>query len=123
MLNPTHNVSVFPHHLEISYSSSSSSSSKKREKTTNSQLTPTFLFFNFTGLNIVVTSSGSATPEGTLGTALYTSTDPGIVTNIYTSPVTYEMPGPALYAGAGSPSTNTSGGGATKRSYARGFRA
>lgn len=97
--------------------------SPSKEKTTNSQLTPTFLFFNFTGLNIVVTSSGSATPEGTLGTALYTSTDPGIVTNIYTSPVTYEMPGPALYAGAGagSPSTNTSG--ATKRSYARGFRA
>lgn len=119
MLNPTHNVSFFSHHLEISYSSSSSSS--KKEKTTNSQLTHPF--FYFTGLNIVVTGSGSATPEGTLGTALYTSTDPGIVTNIYTSPVTYEMPGPALYAGAGSPSTNTSGGGATKRSYARGFRA
>lgn len=33
----------FSHHLEISYSSSSSSS--KKEKTTNSQLTPTFLFF------------------------------------------------------------------------------
>lgn len=73
-----------------------------------------------TGLNLVVTSSGSATPEGTVGTALYTSTDPGILTNIYTSPVTYEMPGPALYRGARA-SNSTGSNNTTKRSHARSF--
>lgn len=45
---PQCKLSLFPSFLGNSYSSSSSSSSsKKREKTTNSQLTPTFLFFQF----------------------------------------------------------------------------
>ncbi|KAK4232939.1 glycoside hydrolase [Achaetomium macrosporum] len=52
--------------------------------------------------NLQVTGSGTATPAGVLGTKLYTATDPGILANIYTSPVTYKIPGPALIEGAAS---------------------
>jgi lytic cellulose monooxygenase (C1-hydroxylating) len=48
--------------------------------------------------NIQITGSGSATPSGVLGIALYNETGPGVVYNIYndeTSPV-YPMPGPTL---------------------------
>ena len=51
-------------------------------------------------LNIEVTGSGTATPSGVLGTALYTETDPGIEINIYQSLSTYIVPGPTLYSGA-----------------------
>ncbi|KAJ6109493.1 hypothetical protein N7486_001728 [Penicillium sp. IBT 16267x] len=52
-------------------------------------------------INLKVTGGGSATPSGTLGTALYKNTDPGILINIYTSLSTYDIPGPTLYtAGA-----------------------
>ncbi|KAH6673806.1 glycosyl hydrolase family 61-domain-containing protein [Halenospora varia] len=50
--------------------------------------------------NLEVTGSGTASPAGTLGTALYTETDPGIEVNIYTSLSTYVVPGPTLYSGA-----------------------
>ncbi len=52
--------------------------------------------------NLQITGSGTDTPAGVKGTALYTATDKGILANIYTSPVTYEIPGPALIDGAAS---------------------
>merc|ERR1712000_750596 len=57
-------------------------------------------------VNLEVTGSGTDSPEGVLGTALYTPTDAGILVSIYTAGATYEIPGPALYAGgsgSGSP--------------------
>jgi hypothetical protein len=51
-------------------------------------------------VNLEVTGSGTATPSGVLGTALYVETDPGIEINIYTSLSTYVVPGPTLYSGA-----------------------
>jgi hypothetical protein len=53
-------------------------------------------------VNIEVTGSGTELPEGTLGTALYSSTDPGILFNPYTTITGYEIPGPALMAGGDS---------------------
>ncbi|KAL2147453.1 hypothetical protein VTI28DRAFT_9353 [Corynascus sepedonium] len=50
--------------------------------------------------NLQVTGSGTDKPAGVLGTELYTPTDAGILANIYTSPVQYEIPGPALISGA-----------------------
>ncbi|KAH8682612.1 glycosyl hydrolase family 61-domain-containing protein [Xylariales sp. PMI_506] len=47
--------------------------------------------------NIEITGDGTDTPEGTLGTELYTETDPGIYFNPYTTITTYTIPGPALY--------------------------
>jgi hypothetical protein len=51
-------------------------------------------------VNLQVTGSGTATPSGVLGTALYSETDPGIEINIYTSLSTYKVPGPTLYSNA-----------------------
>ncbi|EME86418.1 glycoside hydrolase family 61 protein [Pseudocercospora fijiensis CIRAD86] len=48
-------------------------------------------------LNVEVSGGGSATPEGTAGTALYKSDDAGILIDIYQSLSSYEIPGPALY--------------------------
>ncbi|RQM07983.1 hypothetical protein DH86_00003604 [Scytalidium sp. 3C] len=54
-------------------------------------------------INLAVSGSGSLKPSGTLGTALYHESDPGILYNIYTSPMPpYTVPGPALIAGASS---------------------
>ncbi|CAI6337868.1 unnamed protein product [Periconia digitata] len=54
-------------------------------------------------VNVEVTGSGTENPEGTVGTALYTATDPGILYNPYGGATTYEIPGPALFGeGAGS---------------------
>ncbi|KAJ5110412.1 Endoglucanase-4, partial [Penicillium argentinense] len=50
--------------------------------------------------NLQVTGSGSDEPSGVLGTVLYSSTDPGILVNIYASLSTYVVPGPTLYSGA-----------------------
>lgn len=50
--------------------------------------------------NLEVTGSGTDKPTGTLGTALYTATDPGILVNIYAALASYVVPGPALYSGA-----------------------
>ncbi|CAJ2506480.1 Uu.00g006100.m01.CDS01 [Anthostomella pinea] len=49
--------------------------------------------------NLEVTGDGTDVPTGTLGTALYTETDPGIEINIYTTGITYDIPGPTLIAG------------------------
>jgi cellulase len=51
-------------------------------------------------VNLMITGTGTATPSGTLGTALYSETDAGILVNIYSSLSTYEIPGPTLYSGA-----------------------
>lgn len=50
-------------------------------------------------VNIQVTGGGSASPTGTLGTELYSETDPGIYFNPYTTLENYTIPGPALMAG------------------------
>ncbi|KAF3397928.1 Endoglucanase-4 [Penicillium rolfsii] len=57
--------------------------------------------------NLKVTGGGSDAPTGTLGTALYKDTDPGILVNIYQSLSSYTIPGPALYTGAASSSGST----------------
>lgn len=49
--------------------------------------------------NIAITGGGSATPTGTLGTALYKADDPGILFNPYTTITSYAMPGPTLWTG------------------------
>jgi cellulase len=51
-------------------------------------------------LNLMVTGGGSDNPPGVAGTALYKANDPGIQVNIYTSSLTYTIPGPSLYSGA-----------------------
>ena len=62
-------------------------------------------------LNIAITGGGSDTPEGVVGTSLYTPTDPGIKYNVYGGDNSgYKIPGPALY-GAGSGSGSGSGSG------------
>lgn len=48
--------------------------------------------------NLKVIGGGSDTPAGTLGQELYTNTDPGILFDLYTAPLEYTIPGPALYA-------------------------
>lgn len=48
-------------------------------------------------INVAITGSGTATPAGILGTALYKDTDPGILIGIYTPLSTYVIPGPAVY--------------------------
>jgi hypothetical protein len=58
-------------------------------------------------INLKVTGSGTATPSGTLGTALYKDTDPGIYVDIWNTLSTYVIPGPTLYT-AGSTATATS---------------
>ncbi|KAL4910969.1 hypothetical protein BDW74DRAFT_164666 [Aspergillus multicolor] len=50
-------------------------------------------------LNLEISGSGSANPTGTLGTELYTSTDDGIIFDIYSNPTSYPMPGPELFSG------------------------
>ncbi|OOQ84757.1 Endoglucanase-4 [Penicillium brasilianum] len=58
-------------------------------------------------INLQVTGSGTATPSGTLGTALYKDTDPGIYVDIWNTLSTYIIPGPTLYT-AGSTAIATS---------------
>lgn len=50
-------------------------------------------------INIEITGSGTAAPTGTLGTALYKNTDPGVHLNPYVTLTSYAMPGPALFTG------------------------
>ncbi|TVY82297.1 Endoglucanase-4 [Lachnellula suecica] len=59
-------------------------------------------------VNLQVTGSGTDAPSGTLGTALYTSTDPGILVNIYVTSLEYDIPGPALYTGGSGSGTAAS---------------
>ncbi|RYP70631.1 hypothetical protein DL771_005344 [Monosporascus sp. 5C6A] len=56
-------------------------------------------------INLKITGSGTESPEGVVGTELYTPTDPGILHNIYndeTNP-TYQIPGPAMPAFGATP--------------------
>ncbi|KKY24895.1 hypothetical protein UCRPC4_g02261 [Phaeomoniella chlamydospora] len=46
--------------------------------------------------NLKITGSGTSSPTGTLGQELYSSTDPGILINIYSSISSYTIPGPAI---------------------------
>lgn len=65
-------------------------------------------------INIAITGSGTESPEGTLGTELYTSTDPGILFNPYTTLTEYTIPGPALFgSGSTAASTGSSTGGSS----------
>lgn len=66
-------------------------------------------------VNIEVTGSGTESPEGTLGTALYKSTDPGILFNPYTTITSYEIPGPALFGSGSSGSQPGSGSGSASK--------
>lgn len=61
--------------------------------------------------NLEVTGSGTASPEGVLGTALYTPDDAGIKVGIYSPMDSYSIPGPALWDGASSGSSGPSTGG------------
>lgn len=57
--------------------------------------------------NIQVTGGGNLSPSGVKGTALYKSNDPGVLFNLYTSSLTYTIPGPTLVSGL--PSTAPQG--------------
>ncbi|KAF7952584.1 uncharacterized protein EAE97_002081 [Botrytis byssoidea] len=59
-------------------------------------------------INLEVSGSGTLAPKGTLGEALYTATDPGILVNIYSS-LTYTIPGPAMYNSTGAATGAASG--------------
>lgn len=52
--------------------------------------------------NIDITGSGTEAPAGTVGTELYTPTDPGLLFDVYTTITAYDIPGPALFGGGGS---------------------
>ncbi|KAJ8113069.1 hypothetical protein OPT61_g4721 [Boeremia exigua] len=63
-----------------------------------------------------VTGSGTETPEGVVGTKLYTAEEDGIVFNPYVSSIEYNIPGPALWtggSGSGSAPAPPSGGNST----------
>lgn len=63
--------------------------------------------------NLEVTGSGSASPSGVAATELYTPNDAGILADIYTAPIKYTIPGPALWdraSSGGSGSSKPSGG-------------
>ncbi|KAG8626076.1 hypothetical protein KVT40_006477 [Elsinoe batatas] len=46
-------------------------------------------------VSINVSGGGSSAPSGTLGSALYKSTDPGVTINIYQKLTSYTIPGPS----------------------------
>jgi len=60
-------------------------------------------------INLEVTGSGTATPKGTPANKLYTPTDAGIKVSVYGDNSKYQIPGPALFSGAGSDSGSDSG--------------
>lgn len=51
-------------------------------------------------MNLAITGTGTAAPDGELATSFYTPEDPGILVDIYASMSTYEIPGPTLWTGA-----------------------
>ncbi|KAM7199419.1 Glycosyl hydrolase family 61 domain containing protein [Rhypophila sp. PSN 637] len=53
-------------------------------------------------INLEITGSGTATPSGVKGTALYTPNDAGILFNIYQPMSSYPVPGPVVISGGGS---------------------
>lgn len=48
--------------------------------------------------NLAVTGTGTLAPTGTLGEALYSESDAGILVNIYETLTTYDVPGPTQIA-------------------------
>lgn len=63
-------------------------------------------------INLKISGSGSnSLSGGTVGTSLYTATDPGILVNIYQTLSSYIIPGPKLISGSGSGSRPSSGSG------------
>lgn len=69
-------------------------------------------------INLKVTGSGTENPEGITADKFYTPTDPGIKVNVYGDNSNYQMPGPALFSGASSGSSNTSAAAPAKTSAA-----
>ncbi|KAF9768145.1 hypothetical protein IL306_014590 [Fusarium sp. DS 682] len=49
--------------------------------------------------NLKVTGGGNLSPAGVKGTQLYKANDPGILFNLYTTPLSYKIPGPTLVPG------------------------
>ncbi|KAF5975954.1 nitrate reductase (NADH) [Fusarium coicis] len=49
--------------------------------------------------NLKVTGNGDLVPKGVKGTQLYKANDPGILFNLYTTPLSYKIPGPTLVPG------------------------
>ncbi|PNP82661.1 hypothetical protein FNYG_03892 [Fusarium nygamai] len=49
--------------------------------------------------NLKVTGNGDLAPKGVKGTQLYKANDPGILFNLYTTPLSYKIPGPTLVPG------------------------
>ncbi|EXM21130.1 hypothetical protein V3481_003206 [Fusarium oxysporum f. sp. vasinfectum] len=49
--------------------------------------------------NLKVTGDGDLAPDGVKGTQLYKANDPGILFNLYTTPLSYKIPGPTLVPG------------------------
>lgn len=49
--------------------------------------------------NLRVTGGGDLAPDGVKGTQLYKANDPGILFNLYTTPLSYKIPGPTLVPG------------------------
>ncbi|RMZ67070.1 murein transglycosylase [Pyrenophora seminiperda CCB06] len=64
-------------------------------------------------INVEVTGSGTATPKGTPANKLYTPTDPGIKVNVYGDNSKYQIPGPALFSGAGGSDAGSGSGSET----------
>ncbi|KAL7627350.1 hypothetical protein AAE478_001542 [Parahypoxylon ruwenzoriense] len=65
-------------------------------------------------INLQITGSGTQSPEGVVGTQLYTATEAGILHNVYndeklSSASDYKIPGPAMPAFDGSSSNNNGG--------------
>lgn len=60
-------------------------------------------------INIQITGDGTLSPDGTLGTELYTATDPGVLINIYTDLENYTIPGPDFPTGITNSSSDASG--------------
>lgn len=72
-------------------------------------------------VNLQVTGDGTDLPDGTLGTALYTETDPGILFNLYTTFSSYTMPGPdipSVFGGSGSSDSSATSAAATSSAAA-----
>jgi len=66
-------------------------------------------------VELTISSSGSATPTGVSLPGYYSPNDPGMLVNIYPTPSSYVIPGPAVYsAGSSSSSSGSSSGSSTK---------
>ncbi|CAI7644416.1 unnamed protein product [Penicillium pancosmium] len=67
-------------------------------------------------INLNVTGSGTASPSGTLGTALYKASDPGIFVDIWNTLSTYDIPGPTLYTAGGAATATAAAASSTSTS-------